>query len=143
MLNLNSVLVMAFILLGAGTGHILKGKDAEVRSQVTDSLFTTTFLLYADSLSTFKKNHPAYAGTVNADGLLPPWLGKKPEIRMHIENGIGYVDMPNQAGLYAGLMSATDHSSLMGVTDEHHLITLSGQIPKPPFIPENHLVYMR
>lgn len=111
MLNLNSVLVVFFIFLSTHLFNTLKEKDAEVRSQVTDSLFTTTFLLYADSLSTFKKNHPAYTGTVNADGLLPPWLGKKPEIRMHIENGIGYVDMPNQARLYAGLMSATDHSS--------------------------------
>ncbi|BGI52316.1 MAG: hypothetical protein HamCj_06690 [Candidatus Hamiltonella defensa (Ceratovacuna japonica)] len=143
MLNLNSVLVVFFIFMSTHLFNTLKEKDAEVTSQVTDSLFTTTFLLYADSLSTFKKNHPAYTGRVNADLFLPPWLGKKPEIRMHIENGIGYVDMPNQAGLYAGLMSATDHSSLMGVTDEHHLITLSGQIPKPPFIPENHLVYMR
>ncbi|WP_174891721.1 type IV pilus biogenesis protein PilM, partial [Candidatus Williamhamiltonella defendens] len=117
MLNLNSVLVMVFIVLGTGTGHIMKEKNAGVTSQVTGRLFTTTFLLYADSLSTFKKKYPAYNGRVNADLFLPPWLGKKPEIRMHIENGIGYVDMPNQAGLYAGLMSATDHSSLMGVTD--------------------------
>ncbi|WP_016857593.1 type IV pilus biogenesis protein PilM [Candidatus Williamhamiltonella defendens] len=143
MLNLNSVLVMVFIVLGAGTGHIMKEKNAGVTSQVTDSLFTTTFLLYADTLSTFKKNHPAYTGTVSAHGLLPPWLGKKPEIMMKMDSGIGYVYMPNKSRLYAGLMSATDHSSLMGVTDEHHLITLSGQIPKPPFIPENHLVYMR
>ncbi|WP_174891703.1 type IV pilus biogenesis protein PilM, partial [Candidatus Williamhamiltonella defendens] len=117
MLNLNRVLVVFFIFLSTHLFNTLKGKDAEVTSQVTDSLFTTTFLLYADRLATFKKKYPAYTGRVNADLFLPPWLGKKPEIRMHIENGIGYVDMPNQAGLYAGLMSATDHSSLMGVTD--------------------------
>nr|WP_268807564.1 type IV pilus biogenesis protein PilM [Candidatus Hamiltonella defensa] len=71
MLNLNRVLVVFFIFLSTHLFNTLKEKDAEVTSQVTDSLFTTTFLLYADSLSTFKQNHPAYAGTVNADGLLP------------------------------------------------------------------------
>ena len=55
MLNLNSVLVVFFIFLSTHLFNTLKEKDAEVRSQVTDSLFSTTFLLYADSLSTFKK----------------------------------------------------------------------------------------
>lgn len=143
MLNLNSLLVIIFFTSGVGLFHTIKEKETESITQATHASLTTTFMLYASSLDTFKKSHPAYTGRVSAQLSLPNWLGKKPEIIMHIDNGTGYVYMPNKAHLYPSLMRATENSSMIGITNDHHVITLSGQTNKPPFIPKNHIVYIR
>lgn len=143
MLNLNSVLVVFFLFLGTHLLNVIKEKDADVTSQVTDNLLTTTFMLYADSLATFKKNHPSHTGAVTTQLPLPHWLAKNPEIKTSIHHGIGYVYMPSKPSLYQSLMTATENSSRLGVTNARQLITPTEAISKPSFIPKDYIVYLR
>lgn len=126
-----------------GLFHTIKEKETESITQATHASLTTIFILYAESLQAFKKSHPAYTGRVSTQLSLPNWLGKKPEIVIHIDNCTGYVYMPNKASLYPALMRATENSSMIGITNDHHVITFSAQTNKPPFIPKNHIVYIR
>lgn len=66
----------------------LQEKNDGTQAQAIERLFTTTFLLYADSLATFKHRYPSYHGAVTIQLPLPSWLAKNAQIKTDI-----YIDI--------------------------------------------------
>lgn len=98
---------------------------------------------YVYAFDEFKNKNSSATGDVTSNIPLPQWLPKNPSIKAVISNGVGYIYIPNSKGMMSELMSWTDNSSSVGVSDTLNINTLSGAVAKPSFIGSGYIVYIR
>ncbi|MEN3262712.1 type IV pilus biogenesis protein PilM [Sodalis endosymbiont of Spalangia cameroni] len=104
---------------------------------------TTTFLLYADGLDRYLQTNSAVQGEVTDKLTLPTWLEKNKRIHACIDSGRGYVYTVNRPELLSALLMRTGDSSLVGTGYRSGINTPSGELTRPPCVPENSVVYIR
>ncbi|MGJ0637231.1 type IV pilus biogenesis protein PilM [Xenorhabdus bovienii] len=142
MFSLNNIMIVVFLLLGGYMLDRVKTNEISSNTVAKNNISTTTFILYADSLSSFLRSNSSFSGAVTNQITLPRWLPKDENIKMYADNGRGYVYTPDRSSIYRALLTDTDNSSMIGITDKTNIITNIGAIPKPSFIPENYIVYV-
>lgn len=101
------------------------------------------FLNYTSAFDSYYLSSGGASGDVTNNVTLPVWLPTDNAIRMYVDGGYGYVYMPSASGVFSEIMRATDYSALIGFTDNSSIITMTGKISKPSFIPAGYIVYMR
>jgi len=101
------------------------------------------FLNYTSAFDVYYLSNGSANGDVTNKVTLPIWLPVDNTIKMYVNGGYGYVFMPSASGVLSEIMRATDYSALVGFTDNTSIITLSGKIAKPGFIPTGYIVYVR
>lgn len=142
MLGTNTMMVMLFIFIGAISYRAANENNRQAIVTVYDQAAATTFFLYVEQLDGFLSANPTFTGSVTNQIQFPAWLIKNDDIKMYVENGHGYVYMPAKSNVYESLISRTENSSMIGLTDAISIITNLGGIPKPAIIPQNYIVYM-
>ncbi|HHH1742762.1 TPA: type IV pilus biogenesis protein PilM [Yersinia enterocolitica] len=142
MLGTNTMMVMLFIFIGAISYRAANENNRQAIVTVYDQAAATTFFLYVEQLDGFLSANPTFTGSVTNQIQFPTWLIKNDDIKMYVENGHGYVYMPAKSNVYESLVSRTENSSMIGLTDSNNIITNLGPIPKPAIIPQNYIVYM-
>ncbi|PHM25090.1 type IV pilus biogenesis protein PilM [Xenorhabdus budapestensis] len=101
------------------------------------------FLNYTAAFDAYYLSNGGANGDVTNFVLLPSWLPVDSSIRMYISSGAGYIFMPSASGVLSEIMKRTDYSAWVGFSDDTSIITLSGKLNKPSFIPANYIVYVR
>lgn len=101
------------------------------------------FMNYVYSFDEFYRANKTATGDVTASLSVPDWLPRNSDIKAVISNGVGYVYTPVSKGLMSEVLTWTDNSSSVGVTDANGINTLSGSIAKPSFIGSGYIVYVR
>lgn len=101
------------------------------------------FMNYVYAFDEFYRANKTATGDVTASLPLPDWLPRNSDIKAVISNGVGYVYTPVSKGLMSEVLTWTDNSSSVGVTDAASINTLSGSIAKPSFISSGYIVYVR
>lgn len=142
MLGTNTLMVMLFIFIGAISYRAVNESNRQASVIASDQGAATTFFLYVEQLDRFLSANPTFTGSVTTQIQFPAWLNKNKDIMMYVENGRGYVYMSAKSNVYDSLVSRTESSSMIGLTDSNSIITNLGPIPKPSIIPQNYIVYI-
>jgi hypothetical protein len=104
---------------------------------------SSQFLAEVEAFDEYYSANPSAMGDVTDSVILPGWLPKNDNVKMIISAGIGYVFMPVSSGTFNLVLKKTKASSFVGMADSSHINTPSGAIPKPTFIPDGNIVYVR
>lgn len=104
---------------------------------------STNFLIYSNGLDNYLISHPSYKGDVTTLINVPQWLGNDNTIKAYADNGVGYIYTSNAPSLLSAILTLTDGSSQIGVSNASQIITSSGNVAKPSYIPDNYVVYIR
>ncbi len=101
------------------------------------------FLNYTTAFDNYYLNNNNQDGDVTNKIKLPAWLPVDSSIKMFINGGAGYVYMPSASGIFSVIMEKTNNSALIGFTYNNSIVTSTGKVAKPYFIPDGYIVYMR
>lgn len=138
----NMIMVMFFLITGTLIYGMVSENNRQAMVKVNDRGAATTFLLYAEQADKFLSTQRALTGNITTQIQFPSWLTKNKDIRIYADNGRGFVYMPAQSNVYQFLMSLTENSSMIGLSNSQHIITNIGPVPKPPVIPAYCIVYI-
>ncbi|AVX40717.1 type IV pilus biogenesis protein PilM [Yersinia massiliensis] len=142
MLGTNTIMVILFLFIGAIGYSAVNESNRQASIIASDQGAATTFFLYVEQLDKYLSANPTFTGSITTQIEFPTWLSKNNNINMYAENGRGYVYMSAKSNVYDSLVSRTENSSMIGLTDSNSIITNLGPIPKPSVIPQNYIVYM-
>ncbi|MDE4745121.1 type IV pilus biogenesis protein PilM [Enterobacter hormaechei] len=137
--------VVAFFILALSLSalRILNTERANILDKTDIQTRSGQFMNYVYAFDSYYQANSGANGDITASVPLPSWLPKNPNIKMYVNNKIGYVYVPNSKGVFSEVLKNTDFSSAVGVTDASSINTVSGKIPKPGFIGNNNIVYVR
>ncbi|MDY8671295.1 type IV pilus biogenesis protein PilM [Escherichia coli] len=139
---MKSLLIMALCILTITLyQNSIDGNDSYNESLKLNK--ASLFLNYTTAFDNYYLSNANVTGDVTSNVILPVWIPKDSFIKMYVNGGYGYVYMPSEKGVISELMKITDYSALIGVTDRTSIVTITGKVAKPSFIPEGYIVYMR
>ncbi|EQB98972.1 type IV pilus biogenesis protein PilM [Photorhabdus temperata] len=101
------------------------------------------FMNYVYAFDDYYKQNPSATGDITSKVALPSWLPKNANIKMVINNGVGYVYIPLSKGMMREILKWTDNSASVGISNGAYINTVSGKIAKPSFIGYGYIVYVR
>lgn len=141
---MNYSFLAIFIVALSLAGFVSLNTDNELNWATADEQSKTgQFMYYTYAFDDYYQLNPTANGDITFNVSLPKWLPKSVNIKMVIENGVGYVYAPATKGMMSEVLKWTNNSDSVGISDAVNINTVSGKIDKPGFIGSGYLVYVR
>lgn len=139
---MKSMLIVVFftllIVFYKNANYIDKNYDESLQANKS-----SLFLNYVSAFDNYYLANANVNGDVTNNVKLPIWIPTDSSIKMYVNGGYGYVFMPSGSGILSKILTATDYSELVGLSDSSVIKMNSGTIAKPEFIPAGYIVYVR